>query len=76
MSAPISMCAVHAAARGDEQALRDLIEDMKYNMTQPAYSMMGCNHNPPCPEASPEQIKKLNVIVGEALKSAGQNKNL
>jgi len=76
MSTPISMCAVHKAARGDEKSLQWLIEAMKYNMTQPAYSMMGCSHNPPCPEASPEQIKKLNLIVEEALKAAGQNKNL
>lgn len=75
MSTPISLCAVHKAALGGEESLKWLIEAMKYNLTRPAYSMSGCRHNPPCPEASPEQIQKLNAIVSEALKAAGQNKN-
>lgn len=60
MSAPISYCTISKSALGDEKEYQFLLKCLTYNLTQPAYSILGCPHTPPCPEPSPDQLKKLN----------------
>ena len=52
-----------AAARGDESAYKSLIKKIIYNLTQPAYSILGCRCNPSCPEPTQEQKKKLDERI-------------
>jgi hypothetical protein len=67
MSAPLNLCQISAAARGDEAAYQSLISSIKYNLTQPAYSVLGCLCKTPCPEPTEQQKKALDVRVKKDL---------
>lgn len=63
MSAPLYGCQISAAARGDEKAYKALLLSIIYNLTQPAYSIIGCMCQPPCPEPTEQQKKNLDARI-------------
>jgi len=69
MSMPIPRCLISKAACGDEGAYQALLKAMKYNLTQPAYSIMGCRCNPACPEPTEQQFENLNNRLNSDLKA-------
>ena len=50
-----------AAARGDEKSYQTLLISIIGNLTQPAYSILGCMCKPPCQEPTEQQKKNLDA---------------
>lgn len=61
MSAPLSVCLISKAARGDEPSYQELLRRVIYNLTSPAYSIFGCSCEPSCPEPTEQQKKNLDA---------------
>ena len=72
MSAPVHYCWISKAARGDEKAYQMLIGAFRYNLISPAYTILGCRCDPPCPEPTESQLNTLNDKIKKDLKEYEQ----
>ena len=76
MSAPLNYCQISAAARGDEQAYQELLSRIIYNLTSPAYYIIGCMCNPSCPEPNETQKKNLDARIQKDIAEYRAKRNL
>lgn len=67
MSAPIRVCTVYRAAKGNEKSYQFLVDAMAQNLKAHAFTMYPCEHKPPCSPATDAQIKALDLRLGQAL---------
>lgn len=54
MSVPIIICRFRKAMT-DQVEFASLASDMAYNFSQPAYSILKCNHTPQCPPLNKDE---------------------
>jgi hypothetical protein len=73
MSTPIIYCRIVKAC-SDEEAYQELLKDMKYNITQFAWSQMPCPCNPKH-TITEQQLEKLNARLQKDLYSKECLKN-
>lgn len=65
MSTPISYCLIVEAC-SNEESYQQLLQAMKYNLSQPAWTQFPCQCNPKH-TATEEQITALNKRLGNDL---------
>ena len=69
MSQPISVCMGFRAARGDEEAYRELMAAFKSNIEGGGHwSQFPCSCDPPCEEATEFELDELNRRMKEDAK--------
>lgn len=74
MSTPIKICRF-AKALHDEEEFKTLVRDMAFNFSQPAYSIIKCDHSPQCKPLSKEDETLIKQRVLKAVKEEHGNPN-
>ncbi len=69
MSVPLSQCLIAKAARGDDQAYKNLRKILAINVDCGHFSIYPCKHQPAC-EATQEEIDKLQKRIDEDIHKA------
>jgi hypothetical protein len=67
VSVPITGCIISRAARGDELAFKRLVDDLAYNIGKGHFSTWPCEHSPPCPQPTMQQMTTLEDRLATAL---------
>lgn len=78
MSVPLMICRFRKAMT-DQKEFASLASDMAYNLSQPAYSMVQCNHTPTCPPLNKEEesdIKKRIFLEIDRIKKQPNFKHI
>jgi hypothetical protein len=60
MSAPVAGCWILAAARGDEDSYRKVLQAMRHELATGSRTLLPCSCQPLCPQPTPEQIAELH----------------
>ena len=68
MSIPIKKCLITKAIDGDEQAYKNLLESLEYNMRCGHMTWFPCDHNPPCRKPTDLELLAFNLRVDKDLK--------
>jgi len=74
MSVPIVICRFRKALT-DKAEFASLADDMAYNLNQPAYTTLKCNHTPPCQPLTKDEESEIKKRLLIAIDQKKKNPN-
>ena len=74
MSTPIKICRFLKAIN-DPEEFKTLVRDMAFNLKQPAYSIIACDHSPKCRPLTKEEDSEIKGRLMAAIKKEHENPN-